>query len=179
MLDDGVEGRSQVTGSRLEAVKDCLRYLVHETRVHTEITTLLIPGLNDDADELHTLCAWVREDLGPEIPLHFTAFHPDFKLQDKGRTPSATLGRARELAKQAGVRHVYTGNVHDADGQSTYCHGCGARVIERDWYELGEWQLSPDGGCRHCGELCAGRFAGPPGTWGRQRRSVIIEEYAR
>src|SRR5690606_31671470 len=107
-----------------------------------------------------------------DVPLHLTAFHPDWKMQDKPRTPPETLGRARKIAMDAGLRYVYTGNVHDSQGGSTFCHGCGARVIERDWYELGEWQLDAAGRCAACGTQVPGVFEARPGTWGRRRLPV-------
>jgi pyruvate formate lyase activating enzyme len=163
----------KLCAGHLQPVLDTLKYLRHETDVWFEITTLLIPDWNEDDDELKRLTAWVLENLGPDVPLHFSAFHPDFELQDKPRTPATTLARAREIAKQAGIRHVYTGNVHDVAGQSTYCHGCGARVIERDWYELGEYALTGDR-CRACETPIPGRYADRPGTWGRKRLPVFL-----
>ena len=120
---------------------------------------------------------WVVEELGPDVPMHFTAFHPDYKLRDKPPTPPATLSRARRIARANGVRYAYTGNVHDTEGGSTLCHGCGAVLIERDWYRLGEWNLTDDGRCGSCGEVPAGRFDGPAGTWGARRRPVRLAEY--
>jgi pyruvate formate lyase activating enzyme len=163
-----------VAMGHLEPVLETLEYLHHETDVWLEITTLLIPGQNDSDRELDELTAWVNERLGPDVPLHFTAFHPDFKMTDVPPTPPATLTRAREWGKRNGLHHVYTGNVHDRDGGSTWCTGCGARLIERDWYELGEWHLDPAGRCLTCGTQLGGRFDGPPGTWGAQRRPVRL-----
>ncbi len=157
----------------LGPVLDTLHWLKHETDVWLEVTTLLIPGENDSETEIDRMCAWLVEHLGPATPLHLTAFHPDFKMLANGRTPPATLLRAREQARKHGLLHVYTGNVHDAVGQSTYCGGCGARVIERDWYELGAWALD-HGHCRACGEQLAGRFDERPGQWGRQRMRLHI-----
>ncbi len=161
-------------GGELAPVLDTLRYLVHETGVWVEITTLLIPGLNDSDSELGELSGWVAGELGREVPLHFTAFHPDYRLTDRPPTPSATLTRARRIALEAGLAHVYTGNVHDEHGGSTFCTGCGARLIGRDWYRLTAWQLTDDGRCRTCGAPCVGRFDGPPGTWGERRQTVRI-----
>jgi pyruvate formate lyase activating enzyme len=137
--------------------------------VWLEITTLLIPGLNDSDAELEALCAWVVSELGPDVPLHFSAFHPDYRMRDRPQTPPATLARARAIAQRAGVRHAYTGNVHDPDGGSTYCHACGALLIERDWYQLGRWCLDAVGACMACGARCPGVFEKSPGTWGRRR----------
>ena len=159
--------------AHLPPVLETLRWLRHESEVWFEVTTLLIPGENDSVEEIDRLCDWFVHELGPEVPLHFTAFHPDFKMMDAGRTPPETLTRARRQAKRAGIQHVYTGNVHDGDGQSTYCDGCGKRVIERDWYHLGEYRLDDWGHCEHCGHRIPGVFDGPPGTWGRQRMRVV------
>jgi pyruvate formate lyase activating enzyme len=168
----------RVTGGHLAPVLETLEYLAHETDVWFELTTLLIPGHNDADAELHRMSSWVVEHLGPHVPLHFTAFHPDFRMTDVPRTPPETLSRARRIAIEEGLRYAYTGNVHDADGGSTYCHGCGARVIERDWYTLGAWRLSDDGRCLECGTPCAGRFDGPPGAWGAKRRPVRLGDFA-
>ena len=157
----------------LDPVLDTLRYLKHETDVWLELTTLLIPGWNDSDGELRDLCAWVVDELGRDVPLHFTAFHPDFKMLDVPPTPPSTLMRARAIAKEAGVRHAYTGNVHDVHGQSTYCHACGALLIERDWYRLGAWNLV-DGRCASCGTRCEGVFEGQPGMWGPRRQPVHL-----
>jgi pyruvate formate lyase activating enzyme len=165
-----------VCGGRLTPVLETLEYLVHETDVWVEITTLLIPGKNDADDELQAMTAWVVEHLGPEVPMHFTAFHPDFKMLDVAPTPPATLSRARDLALANGVRHAYTGNVHDRDGGSTHCPGCGTVVIERDWYQLGAYRLTDDGRCTVCDTRLAGRFDGPAGTWGARRRPIRLAD---
>jgi pyruvate formate lyase activating enzyme len=162
----------------LTPVLDTLVYLRHQTDVWLEITTLLIPGENDDEQELRELSRWVMRELGPDVPLHFSAFHPDFRMLDTPATPAETLRRAREIAREAGLHHVYTGNVHDPDGQSTFCSGCGKRLIERDWYVLGEWNLSDDGHCRFCGTRCPGVFEGPPGRWGAKRMPVRLADFA-
>ena len=159
--------------AELAPVKDTLRWLVHESNVWVEVTTLLIPGHNDGADEIGRLVDWYVRELGPEVPLHFTAFHPDYKLDDRPPTPPATLRRARQQALDAGLRHVYTGNIVDVGGQGTTCAGCGARVIGRDGYRLLGWGLTDDGACRACGHRLAGRFAGPPGGWGARRLRVV------
>ncbi len=161
------------TGS-LSAVLETLAYLKHETKVWLEITTLLIPGENDSPAELEALSAWVFEHLGPDVPLHFTAFHPDWKMLDWTPTPAATLMAARNIACAMGLRHVYTGNIHDEATQSTYCHACGSHVIGRDWYEITSWNLTRDGRCKSCGTACAGVFDDPPGSWGRRRRPLLI-----
>ncbi len=162
-------------GAELDAVLDSLEYLHSETDVWVELTTLLIPGLNDGDDELDRMTTWVVEHLGQDVPMHFTAFHPDFKLLDRPPTPPETLARARRIAKGNGVRHAYTGNVHDAEGQSTYCAGCGEPVIGRDWYEIGAYRLDDDGRCLGCGSQLPGVFDGPPGGWGQRRRRIVLD----
>ena len=159
----------------LQPVLDTLEYIRHSTEVWLEITTMLIPGLNDSADELHQLTAWVAERLGPDVPLHFTAFHPDFKMLDRPPTPPQTLTEARQIGLANGLRYVYTGNVFDPAGQTTYCSECGAPLIERDGYRLGSWGLDGQGRCSKCQTPCAGIFdpAGP-GTWGARRLPVRI-----
>ncbi len=160
--------------AHLEPVLDTLKYLKHETAVWFEITTLLIPGENDSEGEIERLVAWVVENLGPDVPLHFSAFHPDWKMLDTPATPADTLRRARTIAVDGGVRYAYVGNVHDPAADSTYCHACGAMLIGRDWYELSTWNLTADGRCGSCGTPCAGVFDGPPGTWGRKRQPVRL-----
>jgi pyruvate formate lyase activating enzyme len=122
---------------------------------------------------------WVVENLGPDVPMHFTAFHPDWKMRDRPPTPPSTLSRARRIAMGNGVRYAYTGNVHDEEGASTYCHGCGARLIGRDWHELTAWNLTAEGTCRNCGAACAGVFEGPPGAWGARRLPVFLRGFGR
>jgi len=162
---------AKTCAGHLRPVLDTLEYVVHETDVWVEITTLLIPGLNDSDAEIVAETHWIAERLGPDVPLHFTAFHPDWKLRDRPPTPAETLTRAREIALANGLHHVYTGNVHDPSGQSTYCHACGALLVERDWYELGAWNLD-NGRCCACGEPCPGVFESEPGTWGARRLPV-------
>ena len=164
---------AKTCAGHLRPVLDTLEYLVHETPVWTEVTTLLIPGLNDSDEEIDAETRWYVDHLGPEVPLHFSAFHPDWKMRDRPPTPPATLTRAREIALANGFRYVYTGNVHDPEGQSTYCHACGALLVERDWYELGACNLA-NGHCASCGEPCAGVFEERPGTWGSRRLPVRI-----
>jgi pyruvate formate lyase activating enzyme len=154
----------------LSAVRDTLAWLKHETHVWFEITTLLIPGHNDGDEEVGDLARWVARDLGVDVPLHFTAFHPSFRMLDVPRTSPATLSRARAIARDAGLRFVYTGNVHDPEGQTTYCPGCGTPVIERDGYTLLSYALDAAGRCRRCSTVMPGVFAeGPP----RQRRGRL------
>ncbi|MFQ5550126.1 MAG: AmmeMemoRadiSam system radical SAM enzyme [Gemmatimonadales bacterium] len=162
----------KITKSELGPVLDTLKYLKHETEVWFEITTLLIPGENDSESEVDSMTSWVIDNLGPDVPMHFTAFHPDWRMLDHPPTPPATLTRAREIALANGVRYAYTGNVHDSVGGSTHCHGCGERLIERDWYVLGEWQLDEDGKCTNCGAPCPGVFEATPGNWGARRLPV-------
>ncbi len=160
--------------ARLAPVLETLEYLKHETEVWFEITTLLIPGENDSEAEVEALSRWVMERLGPDVPLHFTAFHPDWKMRDTPPTPPATLTRARRIARAAGLRHVFTGNVHDPAGQGTYCHACGALLIGRDWYDITAWNLPADGRCAGCGTRCPGVFEAAPGRWGRRRLPLAV-----
>jgi len=164
----------KITKGHLQPVLETLEYLKHETQVWFEITTLLIPGENDSPGEIERLSRWVVERLGPDVPLHFTAFHPDYRMLDKAATPPETVARARRIALACGVRYAYVGNVHDVGRQSTICHQCGALLIERDWYELGQWGLDARGRCLSCGTQCPGVFDGPPGDWGRKRVPVKL-----
>ena len=162
----------EVSAARLAPVLETLEYVRHETDTWLELTTLLIPGENDSDDELERMAQWVVERLGPDVPMHFTAFHPDYRMLDRPPTPPATLARARRIALRNGVRHAYTGNAHDPEGQSTYCHGCGEVLVGRDWYRLSTWSLTDDGACARCGTRCAGVFDGRPGKWGARRLPV-------
>jgi pyruvate formate lyase activating enzyme len=166
----------KICGGKLAPVLETLEYLVHETRVWVELTTLLIPGENDSDDELDRMTRWVRERLGPHVPMHFTAFHPDFRMTDIAPTPPATLSRARAIALGNGVRYAYTGNVHDTEGGTTRCHACSAPLVVRDWYELGKFELDAEGRCGSCGEPCAGVFEGRPGRQGRRRVPLLLGE---
>jgi pyruvate formate lyase activating enzyme len=168
-FDDGFYRR--VAGGRLDPVLDTLRYLRNETGVWFEITNLVIPGHNDADDDIRKLSDWIVEELGPDVPLHFSAFHPSYKMLTVPPTSRETLRHARNLAKQAGVRHVYTGNVHDPEGDTTFCGGCGTALIRRDWYEILAWNLV-EGCCPECGVRCAGVFEANAGTWGGRRLSV-------
>jgi pyruvate formate lyase activating enzyme len=158
----------KLTASSLQPVKETLEYLVKETCVWTEITTLLIPGHNDSDRELTELSEWVSSALGDEVPVHFSAFHPDYKMTDIPRTPPETLTRARRIAMKAGLKFVYTGNVHDREGDTTSCPSCGAEVIVRDWYEIRSSNLDR-GACGSCGTRIAGRFGEAIGRFGRRR----------
>ena len=164
----------RLCSARLDAVKDTLRYIALETEVLLEITTLLIPGENDGDAEIDAMTQWIGGELGLDIPLHFTAFHPDYRMTGVPRTPAATLRRARDIARRNGLRHVFTGNVIDPEGQSTVCHSCGALLIGRDGYTLTAWGLDAEGGCASCGMPCAGRFDPQPGRWGARRQPVRI-----
>jgi len=168
----------KVCAGELQTVLDTLVYLRQETEVWFEITNLVIPGENDSAEEIDAMTRWIVDRLGPDVPLHFSAFHPDYKMLDHPPTPLSTLRRAREIALANGVRYAYTGNVHDPAGDTTRCHACGAALIERDWYRLIAWRLTVDGRCEACGAPCAGRFDGPPGDWGRRRLPVRLADHA-
>ncbi|MCE9623955.1 MAG: AmmeMemoRadiSam system radical SAM enzyme [Deltaproteobacteria bacterium] len=168
----------KICSGKLQPVLDTLNYLKHETKVWFEITTLLIPGLNDSEREIDEMTRWIHENLGPDVPLHFTAFHPDYRMVDLPPTPPATLTRSREIAVKNGLHYVYTGNVHDSIGGSTYCPNCKNRVIGRDWYVLSDWNLSGNGACRHCGTVIPGVFSGPPGHWGAKRVPVSLKDFA-
>jgi len=164
----------KVCGAELAAVLATLEYVHHETSVWLEVTTLLIPGLNDADGELEAMCAWFLEHLGADVPLHFTAFHPDWKMRDLPPTPFATLMRARQIALRHGLRYVYTGNVRDPVGGSTHCHACGTSLIARNGYEISHWRLTPQGHCNQCGAVCPGVFAAAPGHWGSRRAAVRL-----
>jgi len=168
----------KITGSHLAPVLETLEYIKHETSVWLELTTLLIPGKNDSEKELDEMTRWVVDKLGPDVPMHFSAFHPDWKMMDVPPTPKETLIRAREIAMENGVRYAYTGNVHNAAGDSTYCHHCGETLIGRDWYVLTDWKLTADGKCASCGTPCAGVFAAGHGNWGARRQPVRLRDFA-
>ncbi|KPV40302.1 radical SAM protein [Thiohalorhabdus denitrificans] len=169
----------KLTGSELGPVLDTIRYIHHETDTWMELTTLLIPGENDSPEEIERMAAWVREELGPEVPMHFTAFHPDYKMRDYPATSPEALARARAIALESGIHYAYTGNVHDKSGQSTYCHHCGELLIGREWYRLSEWKLDGEGRCTACGTSCAGVFEERPGAWGARRLPVRPGAFAR
>jgi pyruvate formate lyase activating enzyme len=162
---------------KLAPVLETLEYLKHETNVWFEITTLLIPGENDSAGEIEAESVWVMDHLGPDVPLHFTAFHPDWKLTDAPPTPPQTVRMARRIAMNAGVNYVYTGNVRDPAGQATHCHACGAVLIGRDWYDITAWQLSSDGRCVECGTHCRGVFEAVAGQWGPRRQPMRLQAW--
>ena len=168
----------KLTGGHLQPVLETLEYLKHETRVWFELTTLLIPGHNDSVQEVEAMTRWVVEHLGQDVPMHFTAFHPDWKMRDVPATPAATLRRAREIALANGVRYAYTGNIQDVVGGSTYCHHCGERLIGRDRYMLTDWNLDAEGCCASCATPLPGVFEARPGHWGAQRQPVRMSAYA-
>jgi pyruvate formate lyase activating enzyme len=155
----------RITGSHLRPVLDTLVYLVHETDVWVEVTTLLIPGHNDGEDEIRAMCRWILAELGPDVPHHFSAFHPDFKMLDIPRTPASTLIRAREIALEEGLHFVYTGNVRNREGDTTFCPACHGVLVERDWFTVLRYRLTPDGRCPDCGAAVPGRFAGGVGDF--------------
>lgn len=166
-----------LTLSHLQPVLDTLRWLKHETNVWFEITNLVIPGENDNLDEVRRMCEWCYDNVGPDVPLHFTAFHPDFRLRDRPHTPPETLVKCYELARACGLNYVYTGNVNDLRHQSTYCPQCGTVLVERNWYNLGQYQLN-GANCGHCGHTIAGRFDDAAGTWGARRLPLRIADFA-
>ncbi|RCK21186.1 AmmeMemoRadiSam system radical SAM enzyme [Thalassospira lucentensis] len=169
----------KLCSAHLSDVLETLKYLKQETGVWFELTNLVIPGENDGDGEFDAMTNWVRENLGPDVPMHFTAFHPDWKMMDHPRTPAQTLIRARDIAIKNGIRYPYVGNVHDKSASSTYCHGCGDLLIGRDWYQLSDWNLDPNGACKSCGTHCGGVFAPKPGTWGPKRLPVRLKSPAQ
>jgi len=164
----------KLTGSHLQPVLDTLLYLKHETDVWFEITTLLIPTKNDSDEEITALSRWVAQELGPDVPVHFTAFHPDWKMNDLPATPAATLTRARQIGLQEGLQYVYTGNVHDTQGGTTLCPACGEDLVVRDWHRILRYHLTADGRCLSCAAQIPGRFEGFTGQFGRQRIPVRV-----
>jgi pyruvate formate lyase activating enzyme len=167
----------KLAAGHLDPVKDTLLYVGNETDVWVELTTLLIPGWNDSHGEIRDMTQWVVENLGPDVPMHFTAFHPDWKLQDVPATPAATLARARAIARESGIHFAYTGNVHDKAGGSTYCPSCQHLLIGRDWYVLSEWNLTEKGSCPICGAFLPGTFEEEPGSWGPRRQPVRLADF--
>lgn len=163
----------RVTSSHLQPVLDTLVYLKHETNVWFELTNLLIPDANDSEDELRRMCDWITSHLGVDVPIHFTAFHPDFRMLDRPRTPHETLIKAFEIARAAGIRFPYVGNVHDVERQSTYCPQCGKLLVQRDWHQLGQFHIN-NHQCAHCRAPIAGVFENTPGDWGRKRLPIAI-----
>ncbi len=164
----------KLCGGHLQPVLDILRYIRQATTCWLEITTLLIPGRNDSDDEITALAQWLARELGADVPLHFSAFHPDWKMADLPATPRSTLTRARRIALAAGLHYVYTGNVHDSEGGTTFCPGCQAALIERDWYEIRHNDLPADGRCPHCATRIAGHFARFGKPFGARRVPVRL-----
>ena len=168
-----------VTSSHLQPVLDTLVYLKHHTQVWLEITTLLIPGENDSEKELEELTQWVVDNLGPDVPVHFTAFHPDWKMLNKPRTPPTTLSLARNIALKNGIHYAFTGNVAgDEEGGSTYCHECGQTLVGRNWYQITDWNVTGERHCRFCDAACAGIFEKEPGNWGPQYQPVYLRNFS-
>jgi pyruvate formate lyase activating enzyme len=164
----------KLTGSHLQPVLDTLRYLKHETNVWFEITTLLIPDQNDSDEEITAMCQWIKKELGTEVPLHFSAFHPDYKMSKTPTTPTATLVRARNIAIREGLKYVYTGNVHNQEGDTTFCPQCNTPIIVRDWYQINQYLLTTNGHCPNCDASIAGRFDQQAGNFGRKRIPIAI-----
>ena len=167
----------KLTGGHLEPVLDTLKYIRHETDVWLELTTLLIPGQNDSDKEINEMTQWVVKHLGPDVPMHFTAFHPSYKMMDVPPTPPETLYRARRIALENGVRYAFTGNIDDDKGGSSWCHSCGELLIGRKGYDLTHWGLTPEGTCQGCGTACAGIFETEPGTWGSRYQPVRLSDF--
>jgi pyruvate formate lyase activating enzyme len=163
-----------LTGARLQPVLDTLKYLCQETDVWVEITTLLIPGKNDSDDEILAMSQWIHRELGGAVPLHFTAFHPDWKMRDIRATPAQSLARARSIAIGEGLKFVYTGNIHDAEGGTTSCASCGVALITRDWYRILLYRVSADGRCLNCSAPVPGFYEKFSGQFGNQRTPVAI-----
>jgi len=168
----------KLTGGHLQVVLDNIEYIKHKTDVWLELTTLLIPGENDSEEELQQLTQWVFDRLGPDVPLHFSAFHPDFKMKETPATPIESLHLARQIALNNGLHYVYIGNVHDKRCESTYCASCGEMLIGRDWYQLSEWNLTPEGRCGFCNSRCAGYFDAQPGAWGARSQVINLSHFA-
>jgi pyruvate formate lyase activating enzyme len=167
----------KITLTHLQPVLETLEWLKNETKVWFEITNLMIPTLNDDPAETQRLSEWILTHLGPDVPLHFTAFHPDFKLQDKPRTPATTLDRARQIALDAGLHYVYEGNIY-SEGANTYCPGCKKLLVRRSWHEILENYIA-EGACPDCRFEIAGVWTNDekrkPGP--ARSASAILESY--
>jgi pyruvate formate lyase activating enzyme len=162
------------TDSSLQPVLETLEYIKKRTRTWLEITTLLIPGVNDSEQELRAMTEWIVKTLGPDVPLHLTAFSPSYKMQDHPPMLPENLMHARKIALHSGLRYVYTGNIHDPHGQTTYCHACGRELIVRNGFEIRKWDFEEQGHCRSCGAVCAGVFAEKPGDWGSRRLQIQL-----
>jgi len=168
----------KLTGAHLDPILDTLKYIKHETNVWLETSTVLIPGWNDSDEELNEMTQWVVEHLGPDMPMHFSAFHPDWKMTNVPPTPPSTLTRARDIAIKNGVHYAYVGNVHNPQADSTWCHHCNKKLIGRDWYVLGDWHITRDGKCDNCHTPVAGVFEEKPGDWGARRQPVRLQNFA-
>lgn len=166
----------KLCGAHLQDVLDTIIYIKHNTNIWLELTTLIIPDENDCPKEIEAMSKWILDNLGPDVPIHFTAFHPDYKMQNKNHTSRNTLKKARTIAMSAGLNYVYTGNIHDEKGASTYCTNCGKVVIGREWHIITDWQLNDSGCCLYCGTQCAGVFDGPPGNWGQKRLPIRLHK---
>ncbi len=164
----------KLCGAHLQPVLDTLKYLCNETDVWVELTTLLIPGLNDSDEEIGAMSAWIARELGVDVPLHFSAFHPDYKMTNIPATPPQTLVQARNIARAAGLRYVYTGNVHNTEGDTTHCPSCGSALIVRDWYEIKQYRLTADGHCPDCHARIAGHFEKFSQAFGARRIPVMM-----
>ncbi|NTV39912.1 MAG: AmmeMemoRadiSam system radical SAM enzyme [Demequinaceae bacterium] len=164
----------KVTGGHLQGVLDTIAWVNEHTDTWLELTTLLIPGFNDSTDEIARMSRWILAELGPDVPLHFSAFHPDFKMLDVPPTPPATLRAARATAMDTGLHFVYTGNVHDPECETTTCPACNAVLIERDWYAILAYRITKEGRCPECGTAVPGRFAAEAGHWGRRSLPVAL-----
>jgi len=165
----------KLTGAHLQPVLDTLKYLRQETDVWVELTTLLIPGYNDSAQEINAMSEWIVKELGADVPLHFSAFHPDYKMANVPPTPLETLIQARQIAQAAGLRYVYTGNVHNREGDTTHCPSCNSILIVRDWYEIRQYRLTADGHCPDCHAQIAGRFEKFSKAFGARRIPVMMK----
>jgi pyruvate formate lyase activating enzyme len=168
----------KLTGAHLRPILDTLVYLKHETDVWFELTTLLIPGQNDSPDEIEAMTKWIAKELGTDVPIHFTAFHPDYKMTDIPATPIATLERSRRIAIENGLHYVYTGNVHDLEGGTTFCPACGEGVIVRDWHRILNYRVTDDGHCKECGAAIAGRYEKFGKPFGQRRIPVRLANFA-
>jgi len=164
----------KLCGGHLQPILDTLTYIHHETDCWLEITTLLIPGQNDSTAEIRALSGWVARELGPDVPLHFSAFHPDWKMDDLPPTPPSTLTLARNIAMESGLHFVYTGNVHDTEGDTTFCPECHAALIVRDWYAIRHYDLPDDGCCPHCHTRIPGHYGKFGKPFGSQRIPVRL-----
>jgi pyruvate formate lyase activating enzyme len=164
----------KLTGSHLQPILESLEYIKHETDAWLELTTLIIPGENDSESELQQMTQWVVEYLGHDVPMHFSVFHPDWKMQDIASTPAETVLKARKIAMENGVYYAYVGNIHNKKADSTWCHQCGTLLIGRDWYELSTWNLIDKGHCANCGTRCPGVFENQPGNWGVKRQAIQL-----